>query len=145
MELYVKHFSELTTEELFEIYKLRALVFVVEQNCAYQDVDDADKQAYHLWLKDENDIVAYSRVLPKGVKHSEVSIGRVISARRRCGLGSKIVRSGIEVAKNKLNAERIFIEAQSYAREFYEKSGFKQNGSEFMEDGIPHIPMILTF
>lgn len=74
MELYVKHFSELTTEELFEIYKLRALVFVVEQNCAYQDVDDADKQAYHLWLKDENDIVAYSRVLPKGVKHSEVSI-----------------------------------------------------------------------
>ena len=56
MELYVKHFSELTTEELFEIYKLRALVFVVEQNCAYQDVDDADKQAYHLWLKDENDI-----------------------------------------------------------------------------------------
>lgn len=93
----------------------------------------------------QNNIVAYSRVLPKGVKHSEVSIGRVISARRRCGLGSKIVRSGIEVAKNKLNAERIFIEAQSYAREFYEKSGFKQSGNEFMEDGIPHIPMILTF
>ena len=79
------------------------------------------------------------------IKHNEVSIGRVISARRRCGLGSKIVKAGIDVARNKLNAECIIIGAQSYAREFYEKAGFKQNGNEFLEDGIPHIPMILTF
>ena len=79
------------------------------------------------------------------IKHNEVSIGRVIPARRRCGLGSKIVKAGIDVARNKLNAECIIIEAQSYAREVYEKAGFKQNGNEFLEDGIPHIPMILTF
>lgn len=79
------------------------------------------------------------------IKHNEVSIGRVISARRRCGLGSKIVKAGIDVARNKLNAECIIVEAQSYAREFYEKTGFKQNGNKFLEDGIPHIPMILTF
>lgn len=64
MELVVKHFSELSAEELFEIYKLRVSVFVVEQNCPYQEVDDADRVAYHLWLKDEDGIEAYARVLP---------------------------------------------------------------------------------
>lgn len=79
------------------------------------------------------------------IKHNEVSIGRVISARRRCGLGSEIVKAGIELARKTLKAECLIVEAQSYAREFYEKTGFKQNGNKFLEDGIPHIPMILTF
>ena len=145
MELVIKHFRELTTEELFEIYKLRVSVFVVEQTCPYQEVDDGDREAYHLYLKDEHGLQAYLRVLPKGVNHSEVSIGRVISIRRRCGLGTQIVKAGIAVAREKLHAERIWIEAQTYAHKLYEAVGFEQSGAEFLEDGIPHIPMMLTF
>ena len=75
MELFVKHFSELTAQELYEIYRLRVSVFVVEQKCCYQEVDDADKDAYHVWLRDEDGIEAYARVLPRGATFPEVSIG----------------------------------------------------------------------
>lgn len=143
MFLRVKHFNELTAEELFKLYKLRASVFVVEQNCAYQDLDDADLQAYHVWLEDENGIQAYLRVLPKGTVFDEVSLGRVIAVKRRCGLGTQIVKCGIAVAKEKLAAESIAIAAQTYVRKLYENLGFLQTGPEFLEDGIPHIPMIL--
>ena len=104
MELFVKHFSELTARELYEIYKLRVSVFVVEQKCYYQEVDDADKDAYHVWLRDEDGIEAYARVLPRGATFPEVSIGRVIAVKRRCGLGSKIVAEAIDTAKEKLRA-----------------------------------------
>lgn len=144
MELTVKHFSELCAEELFEIYRLRVSVFVVEQKCPYQEVDNADRVAYHLWLWDADGIVAYARVLPGGVTFPTVAIGRVIAAKRRCGLGSKIVEAAIDVAKTKLNADKITIEAQVYARSFYEKLGFRQTSDEFSEDGIPHIQMQLT-
>ena len=144
MELIVKHFSELSTTELWELYKLRVSVFVVEQKCPYQEVDDADRVAYHLWLKDKDDIVAYARVLPQGVTFSEASIGRVIAVKRRCGLGGKIVEAAISVAKTKLQADKIIIEAQVYARSLYEKYGFRQTSEEFLEDGIPHIQMQLN-
>ena len=107
MELVVKHFSELSAEELFEIYKLRVSVFVVEQNCPYQEVDDADRVAYHLWLKDEDGVEAYARVLPQGVTFPTASIGRVIAVKRRCGLGGKIVEAAIDVAKTKFRAENL--------------------------------------
>lgn len=141
MELIVKHFSELSTEELFEIYKLRVSVFVVEQECSYQEVDDADCAAYHLWLKDEDGIEAYARVLPKGITFEDVSIGRVIAVKRRCGLGGKIVEAAIKVAETKFHANKITIEAQVYARSLYEQHGFQQVSEEFLEDGIPHIRM----
>lgn len=141
MELVVKHFSELSTEELFEIYKLRVSVFVVEQECPYQEIDDMDRVAYHLWLKDDDGIEAYARVLPQGTAFPTVAIGRIIAVKRRCGLGSKIVESAIEVAKAKFNADEITIEAQVYARLLYEKCGFQQISEEFLEDGIPHILM----
>lgn len=143
MELIVKHFSELSTKELFELYKLRISVFVVEQNCPYQEVDDADIKAYHIWLKDGDEILAYARVLPQGTTFNDASIGRVISVKRRCGLGSKIVKEAINIAKTKFNADKITIEAQVYARLLYEKLGFKQTSEEFLEDGIPHIKMQL--
>ncbi len=145
MELTVKHFSELTAIELYEIYKLRCAVFVVEQNCVYQDIDDADKLAYHLWLSDDTGILAYARVLPKGVTFPEVSLGRVIAVRRRCGLGTEIVRVAIKTAKDKFDADIITIEAQTYARALYENLGFVQTSEEFLEDGIPHIQMQLKF
>lgn len=143
MELTVKHFRELTAEELYDIYRLRAAVFVVEQNCVYQDVDDADKTAYHLWLSDEDGIQAYLRVLQNGARFEDVSIGRVIAVKRRRGLGSRILAAGIQTAKEKFQAKRIVIEAQIYARKLYENAGFVQTSGEFLEDGIPHIQMTL--
>ena len=143
MELTVKHFSELNAKELFEIYKLRVSVFVVEQECPYQEVDDADRSAYHVWLRDEDGIEAYARVLPAGVAFPTAAIGRVIAVKRRCGLGTKIVAAAIDTARDRLGADKITIEAQTYARSLYEKAGFRQTSEEFLEDGIPHIRMEL--
>ena len=143
MELIVKHFNELTTGELHRIYVLRSAVFVVEQTRVCQEPDEADADAYHVWLQDADGIQAYLRILPRGVHFDEVSIGRVIAVKRRQGLGSKILAEGIRAAKEKLNAESIVMEAQSYAREFYEKAGFVCVGDDFLEDGIPHVKMRL--
>lgn len=143
MERIIRHFSELSTTELYEIYKLRVAVFVVEQNCPYQEVDHADRVAYHVWLQDKDGIQAYARVLPPGEVFPEAAIGRVIAVKRRCGLGSEIVKAAIQVAQNKFSAEKITIEAQTYARVLYEKLGFEQISEEFLEDGIPHIKMQL--
>lgn len=143
MELIVKHFSQLSAEELFEIYRLRVSVFIVEQRCPYQDVDDADRTAYHLWLRDENGIAAYARLLPPGVTFPTAAIGRVIAVRRRCGLGTRIVDAAINAAREKLSADVITIEAQVYTRALYEKAGFVQTSEEFLEDGIPHVQMQL--
>ena len=143
MELVIKHFDELSTHELYEILKLRVSVFVVEQNCPYQEIDDVDQKAYHVYLKDETGMQAYLRVLPKGVTFKEPSIGRVIAVKRRCGLGSLILSEGIKVAKERFGAECIVIGAQVYARKLYEKAGFVQSSSEYLEDGIPHIKMTL--
>lgn len=141
MELVIKTFDELSNNELFDIFKLRFDVFVLEQACLYQDIDEFDKKSYHVFYKENETIVAYLRVLPHGVRFDETSIGRVISVKRRCGLGTKIVKEGVKVAKEKCNAKTIFLEAQTYARKLYESIGFKQCGEEFLEDGIPHIPM----
>ena len=143
MELIVKRFEELTTEELYEILKIRVSVFVVEQNCPYQEIDDRDKQSFHVYMKDDDGIQAYLRVVDRGVSFDEVSIGRVIAVKRRCGIGSRILSEGIKVAKNKLKATTIKIEAQSYAKGLYERQGFNQVSEEFLEDGIPHVLMIL--
>ena len=141
MELVVKHFDELTARELFDLYKLRVSVFVVEQNCPYQEVDDADRVSYHVWLRDGDGIAAYLRVIPAGVSFEDASIGRVIAVRRRCGLGTRVVAEGLRVAQERLGAQRVTIEAQTYARALYEKLGFRQTSAEFLEDGIPHIRM----
>lgn len=141
MEWTVKHFSELSVQELFEIYRLRVSVFVVEQKCPYQEVDEFDRAAYHLWIQDEDGIAAYARVLPPGTAFPTASIGRVIAVKRHCGFGSRIVAAAIRVAETKLQAQEITIEAQVYARSLYEKQGFRQTSEEFLEDGIPHIEM----
>ena len=142
MELIVKHFSQLTRDELFEIYKLRVAVFILEQQCAYPEVDEYDPAAYHLWLHDEDGIQAYLRLLPPHTTFDTVSIGRVIAVKRRQGLGGRIVAEGIRAAQEKFGADTITIEAQTYARELYEKAGFVQTSQEFLEDGIPHIRMV---
>ena len=143
METVVKHFSALSTDELFAIYKLRVSVFVVEQNCSYQEVDDYDKVAYHVFFRDEAGLQGYLRVLPGGTVFPEPSIGRVIAVQRRCGVGSRLLALGIRTAKEKFGAGEIVIEAQIYAKPFYERAGFIQTSDEFLEDGIPHIEMRL--
>ena len=144
MELVVKPFSQLSTDELFEIYKLRVAVFIVEQQCAYPEVDDFDRLAYHIFLRDGECIQAYLRLLPPHTTFDTVSIGRVIAVKRRCGLGGRIVAEGVQAAREIFGAKQITIEAQTYARGLYEKAGFVQSSEEFLEDGIPHIQMIWT-
>ncbi|MBQ7596060.1 MAG: GNAT family N-acetyltransferase [Clostridia bacterium] len=144
MELFIKNFSELSLDELWQILKVRADVFIVEQNCAYQDIDEYDKLAYHLFYTDEGEITAYLRVLPQNTFFETPSIGRVLSVRRRQGLASQLVSEGIKVAKEKLNADKITIEAQTYVKEMYEKLGFIQTSDEFLDVGIPHVKMELN-
>lgn len=144
MEIYIKRFEELSLEELYEIIKIRVAIFCLEQNCLYQDLDDKDKKAYHVYIKENDKIKAYLRVLDKGISFDETSIGRVLTTERGVGFGNIILKEGIRVAKEKMNADKIKIEAQSYAKGYYEKFGFKQISDEFLEDGIPHIKMILN-
>lgn len=141
MEIIIKHFNDLTKEELVEIYKLRVSVFVVEQHCPYQEIDDYDHCSYHIYIKEEGKIIAYCRVLPKGCIFKEASIGRVISIKRRCGIATRLVKEGIKVAKEKFDEDTLKIEAQVYARGLYEKCGFYQVSDPFLEDGILHIQM----
>ncbi|MBQ9952457.1 MAG: GNAT family N-acetyltransferase [Clostridia bacterium] len=143
MNMIVKRFEELTAGELYRILALRDKVFVVEQACIYQEADGKDLRAYHVWMEEDGEIAAYLRVLEAGVSYDEVSIGRVIAVKRRQGYGSRIVAEGIRVAREKLGAKAIRIEAQTYARGLYEKLGFVQTTEEFLDDGIPHIGMLL--
>lgn len=143
MELIIKHFSELTLDELYDIIQARVDIFVVEQKCPYRELDDKDRNAFHIFLRDENGIVAYLRTLDKGVAFEEASIGRIITVRRGQGYGAQIMREGIKFAARQYSADKIKIMAQHYAKGFYEKFGFKQCSEPFDEDGIEHIDMIL--
>lgn len=144
MTLREKPFSSLTVYELYEIARVRESVFVVEQNCPYGELDGRDIQAVHLWYEEDGKILAYCRVLPKGVSYPEVSIGRVLSVRRGEGLGGMIFSAGLRTAQRLFGPCSIRIEAQKYAEGFYEKFGFRRVSGEFLEDGIPHIEMLRT-
>lgn len=143
MQTYIKRFDQISTYELYQILKLRVDVFVVEQKCPYEEIDNLDYHAIHVYFKEADEIIAYLRILDKGVESEDVAIGRVISAKRRCGIGSKLLSEGIKAAKENFKAEKIYIEAQSYARKFYENLGFEQISEEFLLDDIPHIKMEL--
>ena len=142
--LHKKLFRELTVDELYELLRVRAEVFVVEQDCVYQDMDGDDQVSVHLWLTDGGKVVALCRVCPAGTHMEEVSIGRVITTERGKGYGKRIMLEGIKVALEHFNAKRIDIEAQEYARGFYEQVGFRQSSEPFILDGIPHIRMTWT-
>lgn len=141
MTLHKKNFSELTAEELYELLRIRSEVFVVEQNCVYQDMDGDDQASIHLWLTDQDRVVALCRVCPAGTHMKEVSIGRVITTERGKGYGKQIMLAGIEAAREHFDATTIEIEAQEYAKGFYEQVGFRQSSDPFILDGIPHIKM----
>lgn len=142
--LHQKRFDELTARELYELLRVRSQVFVVEQNCVYQDMDGDDQQSIHLWLTVGDRLVALARVCPAGTHMSEVSIGRVVTTERGRGYGRQIMLHAISTARELFGATRIDIEAQEYARGFYEGVGFRQSSGTFMLDGIPHIRMMWT-
>lgn len=144
MEWYIKKFEDLTNTELFEIYKLRSEVFIVEQNCPYNDVDEKDKIAFHIYSKDyENDnIISYGRIF---LENDYAHIGRVIVNKdfRSKGLGRELLKKLIYVSNDKFANKDIFIEAQARLQKFYEEFNFKSISETFLLDGIPHIEMIL--
>ena len=139
-----KTFQDLTVDELYELLRVRSEVFVVEQNCVYQDMDGDDQKSIHLWLTVEGKVVALARVCPAGTHMQEISIGRVITTERGKGYGKQIMLYAIDAAVKHFRAAHIDIEAQEYAKGFYESVGFKQSSDTFMLDGIPHIRMTLN-
>ena len=142
--LHKKSFQELTVDELYELLRVRSEVFVVEQNCVYQDMDNDDQKAIHLWLTLEGKIVALARVCPASTHMQRISIGRVITTERGKGYGKQIMLYAIDAAIEHFDAMQIDIEAQEYAKGFYESVGFQQSSDTFMLDGIPHIKMTWT-
>lgn len=145
MKLITKHFTELTTTELYEILKARAEIFVVEQNCIYQDLDDIDYRSLHIFYVENRKVMSYLRAFEKDPVSKIVQIGRVLTLTHGIGLGGKLLKEGLSQIKEKMTPSSIYIEAQCYATGFYEREGFVISSDEFLEDGIPHVEMILNF
>ena len=145
MKLKIKHFNELTTTELYEILKSRAEIFVVEQNCIYQDLDDIDYRSLHIFYEDCGKVIAYLRVFQKDSDTKIVQIGRVLTLTHGIGLGNKLLKEGLSLIKERMPPSSVYIEAQCYATGFYEREGFVISSAEFLEDGIPHVEMVLNF
>lgn len=144
MNWKIKRFEELSITELYEILRVRAEVFVVEQTCVYQDLDEKDKNAYHLFCEDNGNVTAYLRILDKGVSYPEISIGRVLTSQsgRRKGLGREMMNRAIEFVLENLKEKKIRISGQLYLKDFYESLGFETVSEVYLEDEIPHIEML---
>ena len=140
-----KYFYELTTTELYKVLKARAAIFVVEQNCVYQDLDDRDQKSLHIFYESEGEIVAYMRAFIKDETTNTVQVGRVLTKEHGKGMGCILLREGIQCIREKMNPKQIYIEAQCYATGYYEREGFRICSEEFLEDDIPHIQMMLEF
>ncbi|KGL62428.1 GNAT family N-acetyltransferase [Polaribacter sp. Hel1_85] len=143
MNFLIKTFSELTTDQLYAILQLRSEVFVVEQDCVYQDVDYKDQKSLHVFGFKNDKIVAYTRIFKPGDYFENASIGRVVVAasERKYGFGHDLMKISIEAIKIHFKVDKITISAQKYLKKFYESHNFIQVGEEYLEDGIPHIRM----
>jgi ElaA protein len=139
-----KHFDTLTTAELYAILELRVEVFVVEQNCVYQDIDNKDQASFHFMGWNENKLVAYTRIIPPAISYPEASIGRVVTSPivRRSGIGKELMERSIAQVKILFGNTPIRIGAQVYLEKFYTSLGFRQTSPVYLEDGIEHIEML---
>ena len=144
IEYFLKSFDELGGLELYAILALRSAIFVVEQKCAYQEMDGKDLKSEHLLCFVEGRLAGYSRILPAGLSYEEPSIGRVVidPAFRGYGLGRNLMQNSIVACENLYAAQAIRIGAQYYLKAFYESMGFVQQGEPYDEDGIMHIEML---
>ena len=142
--IITKIFSELTTEELYQILRLRSEVFVVEQDCIYQDLDNKDQKAIHLFFKENDEILAYTRIFKAGYYYENPSIGRVVVSKKNRGkdVGKKIMIDSIEYIKQNIKGKKIELSAQKYLDKFYKDLGFYKTGEDYLEDGIPHQRML---
>ena len=145
MKVEVKKFSELSIGELYELLKLRTEIFVVEQECIYQDMDGKDNKATHILGKQEDKIVAYTRIFGPGDYYDQPCIGRVVVDKERRGeeKGKEIMEASIKYVKENYINKKIILSAQKYLEKFYKDLGFFVEGDEYLEDGIPHQKMIL--
>lgn len=143
MEFKIKRFNELSTPELYEVLKLRIEVFVVEQNCIYQDIDGKDSKAIHVLGYYNGDLAAYCRIFDAGCYFDEASIGRVIVSPkyRDKNFGHDLMKAAIEAVEANFNKNQITISAQMYLQKFYESHGFVKTSEMYLEDDIPHIQM----
>ena len=146
MNWILKKFEALTPAELYAILRLRNEVFVVEQDCVYQDADDKDQFSLHLAGWKENELAAYCRIIPPGIAYEECSIGRVVSSphHRNTGAGRELMNQAIAMSLDLFPERPIRIGAQSYLEKFYTTLGFSRCSDEYLEDGIPHIQMLLV-
>ena len=144
MDFKVKKFKELTTSELYEILQLRSEVFVVEQDCVYQDIDGNDQKALHIIGTVENKIIAYTRCFRPGDYFKEASIGRVVvkESQRKFKRGNQIMNNSIKAINDHYKTKIIKISAQCYLNKFYTNLQFKSIGEKYLEDGIPHVAML---
>ena len=144
LNIVIKSFNELSVEELYHILQLRSEIFVVEQNCVYQDMDDKDQKALHVLGKKNKKIIAYTRIFKPGDYFDISSIGRVIVAKseRQYGYGYGIMNASINAIKQNFKESKIKLSAQCYLKKFYNNLGFIEVGEEYLEDDIPHICMI---
>ena len=142
----IKKFEALSVAELYQILRLRSEIFVVEQNCVYQDLDNKDQKALHLFGELEGKIIAYSRLFNAGDYFDFSSIGRVVVAAnyRDKKFGHELIKQGISEIRNHFNEENITISAQLYLKKFYESHGFIQTSEMYLEDDIPHIEMKIS-
>jgi len=144
VKFYAKKFNEIDSKTLHNIFLLRSKVFVVEQECAYQDIDGKDFKSIHIIGEQKKEIIAYSRII--GLCNEFCSIGRVLVKKefRKKGIGIKLMTKTIKEAKSEYNSRKIKISAQEYLKNFYTNLGFKHTGRCYLEDGIPHIEMIFN-
>ncbi|MCR9263594.1 MAG: GNAT family N-acetyltransferase [Flavobacteriaceae bacterium] len=144
MEIVTKTFNELSNTELYQIMRLRSEVFVVEQDCVYQDLDNKDQKALHVVGSKDNKVVAYTRIFKPGDYFKNSSIGRVVvgADQRKYGYGKQIMLASLQAIEQRFPNTIVEISAQTYLLKFYTELGFERIGEEYLEDGIPHVKMI---
>ena len=144
MTIRTKSFEELTKVELYQLLQLRNEVFVLEQQCAYQDLDGMDDKALHVMGFEDEEMVAYTRIFPPGVYDDYARIGRVVVRKnhRSKGLGVDIMNATMDAVKSNYQTTAMSLSAQTYLVRFYEDMGFRKTGKEYLEDGIPHVLMV---
>lgn len=146
LDVKVKYFEELSIHELHDLLQLRSAVFVVEQDCLYQDIDGKDKIALHVLGYKNGKLIAYARIFKPGDYFEDASIGRVVVDKneREHKYGIDIMNASVEAIRNHLKVSKIKVSAQTYLKRFYNNLGFKEVGEEYLEDNIPHIGMVLN-
>ena len=145
IEWNYKKFADLSNDELYAILRLRIEVFIVEQNCVFQDADNKDQSSYHVMAWKEGMLLAYARLVPAGISYSEPSIGRVVTSpsARSLGMGKILMEKAIDILYINWGKKDIKIGAQLYLERFYNSLGFQRTSDIYMEDGIEHIEMML--